>query len=278
MTTSKVGTVSVTNPKRLVFEKEKISKLQVVQYYSQISKFILPFLKNRPISVIRCHGNINGEKFFKKHAGEYEDVQQIKVGSTAPYFYIQNKTQLIKQAQMGTIEFHTWVSCAKSINTPNMMIFDLDPDENLPLKTLQKGVLQLKNVLDELGLVSFLKTSGGKGYHVVVPLKNVKNYKILNQFASKIANFLEQTSNLFTTNIKKQNRKGKIFIDILRNKKGATCASAYSLRARQNAPISFPISWDNLNKIAPNFITLKNYKKYLNNSWSNFFKVNQTIN
>lgn len=275
---NKVGGVDISNAHRVVFPAEKITKLDVVKYYSDVSKFILPFLNERPISVIRCHDNILKEKFFKKHPEDFEDVERVKISSKLPYFYVKEETQLIKQVQMGTIEFHTWASKATSINSPDIMVFDLDPDEKMPLKTLQEGVLKLKNVLDELNLTSFLKTSGGKGYHVVIPFKNVKNYKKFNDFASNIATFLEKTSSLFTTNIRKENRKGKIFIDVLRNKKGATCVCPYSLRARKNAPISMPIAWNDLRKIKPNEVTLKNYKKYLNDSWKSFFKINQTIN
>lgn len=127
-------------------------------------------------------------------------------------------------------------------------------------------------------MVSFLKTSGGKGYHVVVPFSQTKNWKTFYEFAQKIAIYAEQTwPELFTTNIKKAERKRKIFLDYLRNNRGSTCVAPFSLRSRETATISMPISWNNLNKIKPNEITLNNYKKYLNNSWKDFFETKQEL-
>lgn len=275
---NKVLGVEISNTNRIVYPKLKITKLDIANYYKSISKYILPFLGNRPISVIRCHDSINKNIFFKKHAMPSEDVKRIKIGKAQEYFYINNKTQLIKQTQMGTIEFHTWASNINNINSPDIMVFDLDPDIKMPLNKLQQAVLTLKKVLDDLGLKSFLKTSGGKGYHILIPFKNIKNYKKFNEFALKIAIYLENNYDIFTTNIRKENRKNKIFIDYLRNKKGATCVCPFSLRARENAPISMPIPWDKITNIKPNQITIKNYKQYLTNCWQNFFKVEQTIN
>ncbi len=273
----KVSGIKISNPDRIVYKNNGITKLNLAEYYNNIAKRMLPFLQNKVLSVIRCHGDVNGEKFFKKHPNPTENVEKIIVKKGQPFFYIKDKKQLISQVQMGTIEFHTWASDVTKPNMPNIMIFDLDPDEKLPHNKLCQGALILKKVLFQIGLKSFLKTSGGKGYHVVVPLKNVKNYKKFTDFAQKIAIFMENTSNLFTTNIKKEARKGKIFIDYLRNKKGSTCVCAYSLRARNGAPISMPIPWQKIKQIKPNQITILNYKDYLNNSWSNFFKIDQTI-
>lgn len=229
--------------------------------------------------MIRCHENITKEKFFKKHPASFENVNLYKLtGQKNPYFFISNKEQLIGQIQFGTIEFHTWASKTKNINKPDIMVFDLDPDNNLQLKKLRQAVKIVKEKLDELNLKSFLKTSGGKGYHIVLPFKNVKNYKDFEKFAKDFSLLLENLyPNIFTTNIRKENRKGKIFIDYLRNKKGSTCVAPYSLRARDGAPISFPISWEDLDKIKPNEINIKNYTKYLNSSWKDFFNINQII-
>ncbi len=271
----KVKGIEITNPSRVVLNKNKITKLDVINYYNDMSDKIMLFLRNRPISVIRCHNELN--TFFKKHPIKNENVEKFLFKSKQPYFYLLTKKQLIMQSQMGTIEFHSWASTIKKINSPNYMVFDLDPDENLSHSKLKKGALLLKQVLDQLGLISFLKTSGGKGYHVYVPLKNVKNYNILFKFSEKVAKILENSSSIFTTNIRKENRKNKIFIDVLRNKQGATCASPYSLRIKNNLTVSMPIFWEDIDKIKPNQITIKNYKQYLNNSWANFFKINQSI-
>ena len=136
----------------------------------------------------------------------------------------------------------------------------------------------LKEVLEQLNLKSFLKTSGGKGYHIVVPIK-CKNWDDCNQFAKRVAELLQNRyPKLFTTNIRKAERGGKIFVDYLRNSRGATCVCPYSLRARENATISLPIAWNDINKIKPNQVTIKNYKKYIGtNPWQDFFKIRQSL-
>lgn len=271
--------VKISSPDKIIYPKHKITKLDVINYYVDIAPLMLPFLENRLLSVIRCHEGIDGKCFYKKHpTTEKEMVETFKL-KNEEYFYIKDISQLVYQAQMGSIEFHPWGSSVPNIDKPNLMIFDLDPSEDVSLQKLRKGVLNLKSLLDELNLTSFLKTSGGKGYHILVPFSESNSWKNFENFAKQIAMLLEQKySNLYTSNIRKDKRKGKIFIDYLRNSKGSTCVAPYSLRARDGAPISFPIDWSNLNKIKPNEINIKNYKKYLNNSFNNIFKIKQKIN
>ena len=158
------------------------------------------------------------------------------------------------------------------------MVFDLDPDEKLSLTKLRASVLKVKSVLDELNLVSFLKTSGGKGYHIVVPFVSSKNWDSFYDFSKQIATYVENKwPKEFTTNIRKSERKGKIFVDYLRNNRGSTCVAPYSVRARNGASVSMPISWKDLKNIKPNEITIKNYKKYINNSWEKFYKIDQKL-
>lgn len=270
--------IKITNPKKILFNKGKIKKIDVINYYIDIASLMLPFIENRLLSVIRCHGDNSKECFFKKHPSNDKDMVKTKKVNGEEYFYINTKEELVYQVQMGTIEFHPWGSVVKSLNKPNMMVFDLDPDEKLPLEKLRQAVLKVKSVLDELNLISFLKTSGGKGYHIIVPFKESKSWNNFYDFSKKVAEFVEaKWPNIFTTNIRKTERKGKIFIDYLRNNKGSTCVAPYSVRARDNATVSMPISWEDINKIEPNEITIKNYKKYLNNSWEDFFKTTQIL-
>ena len=188
------------------------------------------------------------------------------------YYYIKNYKGILEEVQMNSYEFHMWGAKVNSINKPDIMVFDLDPDENLPISSVRKGVKELKTILDNLNLSSYLKTSGGKGYHVVVPFE-FPSWKKCEDASKNIALVLEQNNpKLFTLNIRKEKRKGKIFIDYFRNKKGATSVAPYSLRLREKASISMPISWKDLDKIKPNQITIKNYKTYLKkNPWKNFF-------
>lgn len=269
--------IKITNPDKILFPKQKIKKIDLINYYIDISSLMLPYLKNRPLSVIRCHEGINEDCFFKKHLSSDKFIKSF-VDGEEEYFCIDDQIGLIYQAQLGTIEFHTWGSTLPKVEKPDCMVFDLDPDKKLSIEKLRQAVENIKSILDELSLQSFLKTSGGKGYHIVIPFKNCKNWDKFYDFSRQIALLTENKwQNLFTTNLKKSERKGKIFIDYLRNNRGSTCVSPYSLRARDNAPISFPISWDNLYKISPEQININNYKSYLNNSWDNFFDIDQQI-
>ena len=269
--------IEITNPDKIIYSDCGIKKIDVINYYIDIAPQMLPFVKKRILSVIRCHSGVGEECFFKKHPQDADKVC-IFNDDEQEYFYIKDINQLIWQVQNGTIEFHPWGSTINALENPDMMVFDLDPDENLSLKALRDAVLKVKSVLDELGLLSYLKTSGGKGYHIIVPFTKSENWDIFYQFSKQIALICEQNwPNIFTTNIKKVNRKGKIFVDYLRNNRGSTCVAPYSLRARAGAPISMPILWEDLTKIKPNEINIKNYKKYSKNAWGKFIKNTKKI-
>lgn len=271
--------IAVTHANKILFSKQKITKLDLINYYNDISKYLMPFLNKRLISVVRCHSSNLSQKFFKKHPQKNEDVERVKLKrNEADYFYLDNTFQLLSQVQLGTVEFHIYLYKI-DLKTPDIMIFDLDPDEKLPLEKLRQGVKILKKILDKLNLKSFLKTSGGKGYHVCVPFKKVSSFKKLNSFSKKIAIMLENNyPDLFVTTISKEKRVGKIFIDYMRNSKNSTCVAPYSVRCRENTSISMPISWQKLDKITPNEITIKNYKQYLKtNAWKNFFNITQIL-
>ena len=271
---------NITNPDKLIYKKENITKLDIIKYYAHVADKMLPFLKERLLSAIRCPRGADSPCFFKKHATNQDQNISTVLKNGELYFYIKNKEQLLYQVQMGTLEFHVGGGKITARSKPNIMVFDLDPAPNVSLKQLRQGVTDLKNVLDGLNLVSFLKTSGGKGYHIVVPFSSCSSWESFSQFAKNIALFLENKfPNKYTSNIKKSERSGKIFIDYLRNDKGSTCVCAYSLRARPNAPISMPILWEDLNNIKPNEITIQNFKTYLKKQdpWQDFFKVKQSI-
>ena len=239
---------------------------------------MLPFLEKRLLSVLRCHSNIKEDMFFKKHPTNDKNMVNIFLDKDNEYFFIKSKEELIYQVQMGTLEFHTWGSNVAEVEKPNYMVFDLDPDGELEIDKLRDGVMCLKSILNELKLKSFLKTSGGKGYHIVLPFSSTKNWQSFYDFSKQIALIVESKwPKEFTTNIKKIERKKKIFIDYLRNNRGSTCVAPYSVRARDNAPISMPIFWNDLFRIKPNEINVKNYKDYMNDSWNDFFQIKQSL-
>lgn len=274
-----IENIDISNPEKIIYEDSNITKMDIIKYYQKISRRMLPFIKNRIVSTVRCPDGIKGTCFYKKHfEKEVEGFCKFELKNKEKekddYYFITNIKGLINESQMNSVEFHVWGSKITTLEKPDIMVFDLDPDEKLSLKKLREGVRNLKSILDELNLKAFLKTSGGKGYHVVVPIKNV-NWNEFRKIAKKIAVLMESKwPEKYTSNIRKDKRNNKIFIDWIRNIRGATSIAPYSLRARPNAPISFPISWDELDKIKPNEINLKNVMKRLKTKdpWKNFFE------
>lgn len=279
-----INDIEISNPEKIVYKQPKITKLQIAEYYKKVSDRMLEISKNRILSVVRCHEGINSKCFFKKHpVGVSKGVGVIKLDSTETenkdYFYITNPQGIISEVQQGTIEFHLWGSKINSLEKPDMMVFDLDPDKNMDLSVVRQGVKDLKKILDKLKLKSFLKTSGGKGYHIVVPFTPKVDWDKFYDFSKKISTILEEKyPNKYTTNMRKSNRKNKIFIDWIRNGRGATSVAPYSLRARKGASISCPIFWKELDSIAPNQITILNIFDRKGNPWKNFNNVNQHLN
>ncbi len=275
--------VVISNKNRIIFNKpKKISKMQIASYYQAVGDRMMKFLEGRLLSVVRGHSL--DDCFFKKHPMINEDVERISIendeGKTEEYFYLKNVKQLISQVQLGTIEFHAWGSCAKYVNKPDLMVFDLDPDEHLDIEKVRQGVKDLKKILDKLNLKSFLKTSGGKGYHVVVPFQPKADWSTFRSFAEQVAKLMESKwPERYTTNIRKDSRNGKIFIDFLRNTKGATSVAPYSVRAREGAKVSMPILWKELESVRPDevdiFEAVERIKKP--DPWKNIFDVKQSL-
>lgn len=246
---------------------------------------MMPYLQNRVVSIKRCPQGTNQTCFFERnHHYEHEGIQPVKMKSDddeqSTYFSIDAVSGLLYLAQLNTIEFHIWGSKASTIDFPDIMVFDLDPDEKMSLDQVRQGVKDLKNILDKLSLTSFLKTSGGKGYHVVLPFTSKQSWDKFFAFAKNVALLMEQTfPDKYTTNIRKQSRKNKIFIDFLRNKKSATSVAPYSVRAKAKATVSMPISWRELSTVAPDAITileaLERRKKA--DPWKAFFSTKQEL-
>ncbi len=270
-----INKVTITNPNKVIFKNPTITKEDLVKYYKMASTRMLPYLKNRIISTVRAPEGIDKDKFYKKHLETTNPGLGKVILNDGDYYYIKNTTGLISEVQMNSYEFHIWGSKVKKIDNPDLMVFDLDPDEKLPLTKLRQGVKDLKKILDELHLKSFLKVSGGKGYHIVVPLRGKMTWEKLEETAQNIALLMEaKWPNRYTTNMRKKNRKGKIFIDWMRNIQGSTFVAPYSVRLRENCPVSFPISWREIDKIKPNEITLNEALKRLQkrDPWANFGK------
>ncbi len=267
--------VLITNPQKKILSK--VSKLEIVKYYDAVKLRMLPFLQDRLISTIRCPDGVKENAFYKKHFDENKGLGKLKVGKEV-YYYVMDNYGFIEEVQMNGFEFHIWGSLKTKINYPDMMVFDLDPDEGLSLDKVRDGVRDLKSILDELHLVSFLKTSGGKGYHVVVPFTSIKSWSKFRSIALNIGLLMERRwPEKYTSTMSKAKRKNKIFIDWMRNIKGATSVAPYSLRLRKNVTVSMPIKWSELDKIKPDEITIDKAIKRLNNKdpWEKFFYIEQ---
>ncbi len=277
--------IKISNPDKVLFEDLRISKEDVVRYYAEVSERMLPYVSHRLLSTIRCPKGISQTCFFKKHPGPgSKEVIIIPVatgsGETEEYFYIENTAGLVSEAQMGTLEFHIWGSTVETLEMPDMLVFDLDPDEGMELDRVRQGVLDVKNILTELSLTSYLKTSGGKGYHVVVPLKPVAPWEVFHDFARRVAEVMEHKwPDRYTSNGRKARRSGKIFIDWMRNGRGATSIAPYSLRARKGARVSMPIAWEELDTVAPDGISMAEalLRRSGNDPWKGFFENDQML-
>lgn len=276
--------IKITNPGKVIFDEPEITKADMVRYYEKVSERMLPYVSRRILSVVRCPKGISQTSFFKKHPGpDSKGIITIPVFNgkeTEDYFYIEDMHGLLCEVQMGTVEFHTWGSSAGELERPDIMVFDLDPDEGMDLGQVRQGVLDIKSILTELSLNSYLKTSGGKGYHVVIPLKPAVDWNTFHDFARLVAEVMEQKwPDRYTSNVRKAKRTGKIFIDWIRNGRGATSVAPYSLRARKGARVSMPISWDELDTIAPDGINMAEALLRIGGSdpWKDFFRNNQML-
>ncbi|OPA86755.1 DNA ligase D [Pseudomonas fluorescens] len=252
-TVKKTGAgVKITHPERVIDPQSGTQKQQLAEFYADISPWLLPFLRHRPVSLLRAPEGIEGEQFFQKHAERLaiphiKQLDQALDPGHARLMEIDTASALAGAVQMGTVELHTWGATSDKIDTPDLFILDLDPDPALPWKTMLEAAQLTLSVLDELGLDAYVKTSGGKGLHIVVPLARRDGWDSVKAFAKAIAQFLtEQLPERFTATSGPKNRVGKIFIDYLRNARGASTVAAYSVRARPGLPVSVPVSREEL--------------------------------
>ena len=242
--------VRITNPDRIIFPGDEISKGQLADYYAAIAAPIMVDAANRPLTLIRCPQGRAKKCFFQKHdSGSMGDfVHHVPIrekdGSTEDYLFVDKVEGLLGCVQMGTIEFHGWGSRIDPLEKPDRMVFDLDPDEGLDFGAVRDGAEQLRALLADLGLKTFPLLSGGKGIHVVAPLDQSADWPMVKSFAERFSRAIaQQHPEAFTANIRKNQRTGRIFVDWLRNQRGATAVLPYSVRAREGAPVAAPVDW-----------------------------------
>ncbi len=243
------GSLRVTHGERVIDASTGLTKLDLVRYYGLVAPLLLHHLKARPTSIVRAPSGIAGELFFQKHLeGKMPGVVALPQAldpEHAPLMELPTARAALSAAQMNAVEFHTWNAVKTAIATPDRMTFDLDPGEGVPWKAMQQATMLMRVFLEQLGLHSFVKTSGGKGMHVVVPLKRQHDWDTVKAFSQVIVQHMAQTiPDRFVAKSGPKNRVGKIFIDYLRNGFGATTVAAWSARARPGMGVSVPIAWD----------------------------------
>ena len=249
--------VKISSRERVVFPDSGQTKGELADYYEAVAGIMLPFAARRPVSLVRCPQGRAKNCFFQKHdSGGFGDAVhhvpiQEKDGGSEDYLYVEDARGLLQCVQMGTIEFHGWASRTNDVEMPDRMIFDLDPDEGLDFADMKQAARDIRARLSDIGLVSFAMLSGGKGVHVVVPLTPGHDWDAHKDFARRFAEALSLAEpGRFTATISKAKRKGKIFIDWLRNQRGSTAVLPYSARARSGAPVAVPIGWNELKEMA----------------------------
>ncbi len=278
--------MKITNPDKIWFPKPIITKQQIIHYYDQISPFFLKYVKNHLIVMHRFPNGIDHESFYQKQIPDYFPASvkrktiMLKKKEKQTLVLVSSKKSLQYLVNQGTIIFHSWLSKATQPNKPDKIIFDFDPT-NKDMKSLRFAVFAMKKLLQKYQLESFVMTTGSHGFHVVVPIKPKHNFEATHVFAKKIAQELvDLHPTMLTINPIIKKRKGKIFIDYLRNSYGQTSVAAYSVRAHPKAPVATPITWSALNRTVPQQFTIFNIFTKLKKSgdaWKDFEKKRNNL-
>ena len=286
-----IGSIRLTHPDKIIDAESGVTKQQLAEYLLTVSGAMLPHVAERPLSLVRCPNGSTKPCFFQKHAGVGmpKGVGSVPVpgknGEPAEqYISIDSAEALASLAQIGVLEVHPWGSCNKALETPDRLIFDLDPDESLEWSVLVASARAVREFLKELGLASFVKTTGGKGLHVVVPLSSgagAPDWAQIKLFTRGVALAIESTDpKLYLIKMTKAARKGRIFIDYMRNERGSTAIAAYSPRARSGLRVALPLAWDELEGGRPEF-TVNNFAQWQErlkkDPWAGLPKLKQKI-
>jgi bifunctional non-homologous end joining protein LigD len=284
-----VAGVRLTHPDRVLYRDQAITKLGLARYYEAVADWIVPHVSDRPLSLVRCPEGDRGACFYQKHAapGVPKQVKRVRIresgGGTASYLYVDDLPGVVALAQIGVLEIHPWGTRVGRLERPDRLVLDLDPAPGLPWPRVVEAAEEARTLLRDLGLVSFVKTTGGKGLHVVVPLRPETGWDALRSLGEGIgAEMARRAPERYTINPLKTARRGRIFIDYLRNIRGATAVAAYSPRAKPGAPISTPLTWAELSAGPdPAAFTVATVPTRLatlrKDPWADFFSVDQAI-
>jgi bifunctional non-homologous end joining protein LigD len=280
--------IRVTHAEREVYPEPGITKLALAEFFAEIAEFVLPHVARRPLSLLRCPDGVTGQRFFQKHRmpGTPAAIKSIPVPmkeGIEDYVMIEDAAGLIALVQMSVLEIHPWGSTIDNLEKPDRLTFDLDPDEGLAWDQVVAGAVAVRELLQTLGLRSFVKTTGGKGLHVVVPIKPALDWEAAKEFTRVVVSMLvDAAPTLYTSSMAKKSRRGRIFIDYLRNGRGATAVAAYSTRARADATVSVPVTWDEVEGgLRSDRFTVLNLPEHLRaraaDPWAELATTKQTI-
>jgi len=279
----------ITHPEKVLDAESGMTKRDLANYLIAVSERMLPHVADRPLSVVRCPEGTGKQCFFQKHIGmgvpkgiSNVPVPNKKNGSVEQYLTFNSVEGLIGMAQMGVLEIHPWGSKNESLEKPDRIIFDMDPDEAIDWKVLADTAKEFRSRLENLGLQSFVKTTGGKGLHVVAPLKPEYEWPDMKEFCHNVVLGMERKNpGLYVTKMTKALRKNRIYLDYLRNDRGSTAIAPYSTRARSGAPVALPLEWKELNaKTRPAFRVMdfdKWKKRLASDPWEEMLKVKQRL-
>jgi bifunctional non-homologous end joining protein LigD len=280
--------VRLTHPQKILDAESQLTKQQLAEYYWAVAPHMLPYIEGRPLSLVRCPEGTGKPCFYQKHVNqmappgiESVDVPD-KAGKIEPYFTLSTAEALAGLAQMGVLEAHPWGSRNDDLEHPDRIIFDLDPDLSISWARLAESADEVRKRLKKLGLESFLKSTGGKGLHVVAPIAPEHGWPIIKEFAHAVVLQMERENPaLYLTKMTKAARKDRIYLDYLRNERGATAVAAFSPRARVGAPVSLPLSWSELKSAKRPTAHVADFEEWKGrlkrDPWKQFFRVRQRI-
>ena len=279
--------MQISKPEKIIFPEAGITKAEVFEYYELVGERILKFIGNRPVSLVRSPGGLKDGIFYQRHPSESfpEYIERVKLDAKSGsglYILIDSMEDIYYLLNIGVIEFHVWGASADSIEKPLEIVLDLDPDPDLEWDKIADLAKKMHEDLAMQNLKSFIKTTGGKGVHIHIPLSGENTWDEVKNFAKSIAEkYASESPEFYIAEVSKEKRKGKIFIDYLRNYKSATNVAPYSLRARTIAPVATPINWDEVSEIRPDRYNIRNIAKRLshlkNDPWEEYFETCQSV-
>jgi bifunctional non-homologous end joining protein LigD len=283
-----VAGVRITNPDRVMFPQQGATKRAIAEYYVQAADLMLPYLSRRPLTLVRCPEGRGEDCFYQKHAGTSvpDEIERIPIeersGKVRDYMLVHSRRSLVATAQVGALELHIWGARSDRLERPERVVFDLDPDATLRFARVRDAAFELREVLEAAGLQSFALLTGGKGVHVVVPIRRTRPWPEVKDFAKGVATRLaEAAPERYVATASKELRKDRIYLDWLRNERGATAIAPFSPRARPGAPVATPVDWDELDEISASAsFTQDNIEARLTKqppAWSGYGSVQQSI-